>query len=516
MGIFSDKCAYCGNDVRKTARFCNHCGKPAPGGWWKCPSCGKWVGNDSQFCPHCNVPLYPENRPDLAGGVWQKERTRFAERFEAGDVRRLLTDGLQVQEGTVAILLDAGRVSDILGAGSHNPEGVLRKINWFGNPPPRSLVLVDAGEVAVPVSIEGLHTADPFPIEFFGEVIVRFKGDKDSAQRFVGNLLKEGRTFEFADIAEKIQSLVRIGVTDCCTATSLDDLVRDPQRRIRLHQRMTTELSADFEACGLEIVRVSSAEFTGDAYEDYVEKQAEVDIARRRIERDAALRELVNKDEMAKYKDAQDVIAYKQRIDQEFRLEELEKDLELRVRREKGEREIKVLEMAWEEEDIRRRHKLEAEQEALDNERKRLEDEYERQKTVATAEAEAKAAEAEAKAAKIWLEVREIKNEIEDKKKAIAATRRKGMSFEELLADIDDPDLRADLLKSYKMKLQAGMTEKQILATMGIVSNGDAFVAEMQRLYGDATAREDKNLAKMLEPAIVAARHEPNGPNIIK
>jgi len=509
MGIFSDKCAYCGKDVRKTARFCNHCGKPAPGGWWKCPHCGKWIGNDSQYCPHCNTPLYPENRPDMAGGVWQKEHTRFAERFEAGDVRRLLVDGLQIQEGTVAILLDAGRVSDILGAGRHEPEGVLRKINWFGNPPPRSLVLVDAGEVAVPVSIEGLHTADPFPIEFFGEVVVRFKGDKESAQRFVGNLLKEGRTLEFANIAEKIQSLVRIGVTDCCSATNLDDLVRDPQRRIRLHQRMTTELKADFESCGLEIVRVSSAEFTGDEYEDYVEKQAEVDIARRRIERDAALRGLVNKEEMAKYKDAQDLISYKRLVDHEFRLQELDRDLEYRTRCEKGERELKVLQMAWEEEDIRRRHKLEEDQTAHQIKLDKLVAEAKHLETVATAEAEAKAA-------KIWLEVRAIKDEMAAKQKAIDAERRRGMTLQELLADLDDPDQRADQLKLVKMQLQAGMTEKQILATMGIVSNGDVFVAEMQRLYDDATAREDKNLSKMLEPAIEAARHVPSGPNFYK
>ena len=49
----------CGNRVSKRARFCNACGKPAPGGWWKWPQCGKWIGNDSHFCPHCNAPLYP-------------------------------------------------------------------------------------------------------------------------------------------------------------------------------------------------------------------------------------------------------------------------------------------------------------------------------------------------------------------------------------------------------------------------------------------------------------------------
>lgn len=509
MGIFFDECAYCHNKVRKTARFCNHCGKPAPGGWWKCPSCGKWIGNDSQFCPHCNTPLYPENRPDLAGGVWQKSHTRFAERFEAGDVKRLLVDGLQIQEGTVAILLDAGRVSDVLKAGRHDPDGVLRKINWFGNPPPRSFVLVDSGEVAIPVSVEGLHTADPFPIEFYGEVIVRFKGEKEDAQRFASNFLKENRTLEFSDVANRIQSLVRVAVTDCCATTKLDDLVRDPERRIRLHERMTSELKADFDACGLEVVRVSSAEFTGDEYEEYVEGQAGIDIERRRKERDAAIRGLTNKDEMAKYKDAQDLLTYKRIIDQEFRVEELDRDFDFETRKARHEREIEVLRQAWEEEDIRRSHTLEEEQTKHKIHLQQLIDEAARLKTVGDAEADAKAA-------KIWLEVRAIKDKMAANQKAIDASRRKNMTLEELIADIDDPDKREDLKEIFKMKLQAGMTEKQILATQGIVSNSDIFIDEMKRLYSDAAEREDRNLSKMLEPATEAARHVPSGPNIIK
>ena len=76
----------CGNKVPKRARFCNKCGKPAPGGWWRCPQCNKWIGNDSRFCPHCNAELYPDERVDMAGGVWHKEPGQFAQRFEVGNV----------------------------------------------------------------------------------------------------------------------------------------------------------------------------------------------------------------------------------------------------------------------------------------------------------------------------------------------------------------------------------------------------------------------------------------------
>ena len=199
MGFFSDKCMAlvdkntgkalsgealeqarqdpkwprCGNSVSKKAVFCSKCGSPAPGGWWRCPGCGKWIGNDSHFCPHCNTPLYPEDRVAMAGGVWRKEPEYFAQRFEVGDIKRLLENRLQVQEGTAAVLMDGGEVCGILEAGIHQPDGLARKINWFGNPPPRSVVLIDAGEVIVPLHVEGLRTAEHFPLEFFGEVILR-------------------------------------------------------------------------------------------------------------------------------------------------------------------------------------------------------------------------------------------------------------------------------------------------------------------------------------------------------
>ena len=76
----------------------------------------------------------------MAGGVWRKDVGLFAQRFEIGDVKRLLQSDLLVQEGTVAVVLDGGHVHGILGSGRHNPDSLARAINWFGDPPPRSVV----------------------------------------------------------------------------------------------------------------------------------------------------------------------------------------------------------------------------------------------------------------------------------------------------------------------------------------------------------------------------------------
>lgn len=515
----------CGHRVSKKARFCNACGSPAPGGWWKCPSCNKWIGNDSHFCPHCNTPLYPEDRAAMAGGVWRKEPEYYAQRFEVGDIKRELVQKLQVQEGTAAILMDSGAVSDVLSAGAHEVDSLMRRINWFGNPPPRSVVLIDVGEVIVPLHVEALRTAEHFPIEFFGEVILRFKGGKDAARAFTSNVLKSERVCAFPDLAKRLEPVIRGPVDELCTMSSLDDLVRDPERRIRLQERMTERIKADLDACGLEVVRVSSAEFTGDEYEEYAERLGDVDVKRREVEYRSALRHLADKEEMDKYKDADALRTYKETIDHEFRVSHATRD-----------REFDLLKRTWAHDDIvyqrllelekqehqhelanreqAHQHGLEDRQVDHDIANDRKKDGYAREKKVADTQADTTAqdlhTQQDIKDADGWLGIRAKKQQLNLEAKAADAARRSGMAIEQLLADIEDPQQREQMLKLYQMKLQAGMTPQQILATMGQVDHNDEFLSKMQDLYKENATRMDANYAKSLEPAIEAARHPSN------
>ena len=262
----------CGASVKKTAHVCSACGAPAPGGWWRCPACKKWVGNDSHFCPHCNAPLHPDERAAVAGGVWQKTPDVFAQRFEVVDIKKLGESGLQVQEGTTAILLDAGAVSDVLDAGQYNLESIARKINWFGAPPPRSVVLLDSGEVALPISFENVLTKKNEKVEFLGEVIVRFVGGKAAAVNFVSNILKDRRSLTFSDIVDRFDPLFRMAVADICSESTLDELVHDRDRRAKLRDTISRMLEDDLHATGLDVVRVSAGEFTSPEYERRLEE----------------------------------------------------------------------------------------------------------------------------------------------------------------------------------------------------------------------------------------------------
>ena len=106
-----------------------------------------------------------------------------------------------------------------------------------------------------------------------------------------------------------------------------------------------------------------------------------------------------------------------------------------------------------------------------------------------------------------WLRVREKKQDLKQKDKAADASRRKGMSLAEMLLDTEDPDARAAILEAMRLQRNASMTPEQLLAELGKESSNDKLVAKLEELYRQAAEREDRNLSKMLEPAIEAAKH---------
>ncbi len=348
MGLFSDKCPNCGNSVSKKARFCSKCGHGAPDGWFKCPQCGNWVGNDSAFCPHCNHPLFPEERIDLAGGVWARKPGEFARRFELDDVRFIKENGLMVQEGTVAVLLDGGKEVKELGPGRHSPLGTLRSINWFGNPPPRAAVMVDAGECVFRVDFTGtdagvgsvasapLRSAEELEVGCVAEITLRFVPGR--ADRFIANVMKEKRSIGTADVRALIYSQALSAVRDLCTQSTIEDLVKDPERRARFEDAITRALRDAAKEWGIEIVRAGAVEFYGRAYEEVRAKYGELEKSRRIFEfRRAeieAFAAAADDEAAAGKRDAkrdQETKEYLEQLAQEKQLSEIERKQELEI-----------------------------------------------------------------------------------------------------------------------------------------------------------------------------------------
>jgi hypothetical protein len=507
----------CGTRVSKKARCCNMCGWPAPGGWWTCPQCHKWVGNESHYCWNCNQPLRPDERVDMAGGVWRKAAGRFAECFDVADVKKLLAEGLQVQEGTAAILLDAGAEKTVLGPGRHNPDSNLRKINWFGNPPPRAMVLVDNGDVLLPVNLEGLRSAEEIPLEFFAEITVHFHAK--GAANFLANLLKERRELTYTQLSDVLAAEIRYAVDALCTRSTVEDLVKDPARRTHVEDSIAATLKIALERFGLELVRVGAADFGGDEYDDLREKAGALELRRRDLEFDQRLRELLASDRMGEFKTAQDLEQYVAQLAQEKQIaghkRQHELDRLLQVQRHEVSRNEAAYQMA-----------AEMEQTSHEIGIKLQWDDFTRDKLVKDADVQDKLArqktDRETQEATDWLKVRAEKERVKNEAMRNRGDALKGRSAMELAALIEDPEQRKAIMELARLEGQKNMTPEQILATLAAGSPAAAqalgqmsaqqkdetrrLMEEMKQLFGQSRERDERMLTRVVEMMAEAAK----------
>ena len=461
MGLFSNKCPKCGYDVSKKARICSQCGAPAPGGWWRCPNqkCNQWIGNESNFCPYCKTPTHVASREAIAGGRWQKSPDVFAERFEINDIKRLIEQGLIIEQGTQAILLDAGAYKDVLGAGSHNLDSLAHKINNWGSPPPRTVVLVDAGDVVLPLHVENLRSAEEYPLDMFAEMRLRFA--EKGAVMFLENMLKDRKRLAYEELATQLKGEIWSLAQNFCTNATVADLVKDPERRLRLEDTMQAELQKVLERCGIEIIRVGAVEFVGKEYEAERARTGDLEHKRRMFEFDQRLRELAASDQMAKFKSERELEEYVNQLAQERTISAENRDHELTLlrlvhRQEIGKREA---DFAMVKEMAEVTHALGI---------KKLSDEYDRLKKVLEAEAEVQIVQ-------MWIKVREeklrLKRQHEEEELRIQRDHSAGMvsifegkNLQTLIATIPDAAQRKDLIALYEQESRRGMTAEQIMA----------------------------------------------------
>jgi len=476
MGIFSDKCRAlidpntgncltgealekakqdpkwptCGYRVKKAARRCSKCGAPSPRGWRKCPSCGKWVGVESGHCWSCGTNLHPDDQVAMADGHWQKPVGVLARRVDVGDVKQLLHKGkIIVEEGSSAILLQGGKFKDLLQAGVHTLDSLGRRINNWGDPPPRVVVMVDSGDLVFPIRVEDLRSSEDFPVELYAEAVIRLCPGGKQAHAFMENVFKDSRELSFEDFEDLLKNEIRYAVKNTCNTSTVEDLFRDPLLRSRIEDELSQVMKVSQERYGFTVIRVSSAEFSGKEYEMLRQKNSEVEIKRRQIEFDEKLRQLLSKENMEKFSSEAELEEYVAQLAQEKEVKDEHRDQELSLLKlaHRGEVDVVEAEQAMAAEMAKTSHDIGV---------KLKWDDYGRGKLVEDAKAEAEVD-------RIWLKVRQEKEELKRKQLEEEMNLLEGKDLQTLLAVLPE-EKHASLLKLNERLMTKGLSQEQILA----------------------------------------------------
>lgn len=463
------KAPRCRAAVKKKAKFCSTCGSPAPGGWRRCPNpkCRKWVGNESEFCPHCRQALNPGDRFEVVNGRWQRPAGELARRFETlnllDDIKR---NGLVIDAGTRALLLDGGKVKDVLEAGTHSLESLGHKVNHWGNPPPRTVVLVDASEQILPLVGHNLRDARHQAVNlnltlrwslgrkerqmeaFFVEVL---KGE----ERLRGDAVNDG-------LEEELSSVLKVAVANL----DGESLLRDPEGREKLHQELGERLQQSLATYGLELTRVTALEVSMPEIEALLDREGAgtrerrgLDLEKEELER-AAVAEAMRTRRAFESRETQAQTGHEAKL-RDLAREGETLDASHGVRMTKAEQELELQNRLKDNErDNRKRDAL-------------SDDEIDRLTHQRSLDKDLSEHELNVRKTKDALELRKLKNAQthEDKQKEIELLSMKAkvladLKPEVLLALEPDPSVRRDLQGFFELRAKGEMSPETLLVLL--------------------------------------------------
>jgi len=294
-----------------------------------------------------------------------------------------------------------------------------------------------------------LRTAEDISVELYAEMHIRLGGDKKKAQALMENVIKDARSLSYRDYAAQLESEIRTAARNLCNTSTIEDLFKDPELRLRIEDELQRILETSSARFGFELLRVSAAEVVSPEYELLRKQNGDVELQRRGLEFEQRAREIVQKDRMHEFKTEQDLEEYMEQMGHERGVSDETRSQEMAllkmVNRQEIEKKDALFAMAMEMEktghEIGKKYKW---------------DDYTREKMK-------REAEAEAEVARIWLKVREEKERLKLKLKAEELKIYEGKDLQTLITILPE-DKREGLLEYNRQMMAKGMSKDEILA----------------------------------------------------
>ncbi|MBP8260884.1 MAG: zinc ribbon domain-containing protein, partial [Verrucomicrobia bacterium] len=227
MGLFTTSCPQCGKSVPNKAAHCNNCGCPAATAWTDCPKCGSAIGADSKFCWKCGTQQDPAARRAFYGDRWQRTPGEFAARVDLNTPDKALRHALRIDEGTLALLFEDGRMVGTLEAGLHPLDNVLQRLLGLDKGRKAHAVLIDMLGAEVDFAVEDLRAAEGIPFDARVRLLLQVTDPKTFALRVVG----DAPTFETRQLTERFHGDVQAALQAGLAGLPLDTFVLDARPR---------------------------------------------------------------------------------------------------------------------------------------------------------------------------------------------------------------------------------------------------------------------------------------------
>lgn len=317
MGFYSQRCPNCAKTVSKAAEFCSGCGCPTATAWATCTTCGSSVGADSKFCWKCGTAQDADRRKQFYGDRWHRSPDDFAVRVELKSPEAVLHRGLQIDEGTLALVFQDGKFQGALEPGYHATEGFFSRLLGFNKGKEAHAVLIDTRAAEVDFMLEDIRLKNQVPVDARLRLLFQVADAKLFAERVVDG----AKDFSTADLTARFQGDVRAALQAAAQEHALDAVLAAASARDLIERELVARLQPALAAFGLALEGVRLAEFGGPAVDALREKFGEIDRLNRELEASRRLQDAVRAGKIDAYRDEQQLQDAFDRISHEFGLE---------------------------------------------------------------------------------------------------------------------------------------------------------------------------------------------------
>lgn len=326
MSFFTERCPNCAANISKQAEYCNACGCPSATSWTSCQRCNASIGGDKQFCWKCGAQQDLNARRAIYGDRWFRSAADFAVRVEVTSPEKVLHHGIQVDEGTLALVFQDGRLKGTLEPGYHTLDTFLQRLFGFDKGKQSHAILLDARSAEIDFFISDVRVKNLIPIDVRLRLLFRIV----DASQFVSTAVRDLASFSTADLANLFMADVAEAVSARLRDESADDLMVAPKAREMVEESLMAHLSPILSRYGLLIDGVRLARFGGAAIDFIAEKLGEIGRLTRELEVNRELRDATREEKLAAYRDEKQLEDCYEQIGHEFGFKSAEREQERR------------------------------------------------------------------------------------------------------------------------------------------------------------------------------------------
>lgn len=324
MGFFTERCPNCGKNISKNAEYCSSCGCPTAGSWATCNRCKASVGSESRFCWKCGAEQNPESRPSAYGFRWQRSPFDFAMRVDLAVPEQILQPGIQIDDGTLALLFQDGQYKGMLQPGYYSTDAFFQGLPTVDRQRAAHATILDMQGAEIDFLLENVRVKEQVPIDVRVRLLFRIREPK----LFVDTVLQSASTFSTKDLTDRFRGDVTAAVQQKLAGHSADELMVEVRARELLEADLVAQLAPVLSARGLEIVGVRLADFGGQAIEYIREKLGDLGKITREFEINRKLRDALRDDKAAAFRGEQQLNDYYEQVTTEFGFKSAERDQE--------------------------------------------------------------------------------------------------------------------------------------------------------------------------------------------